>query len=108
MGLAPSPPKAGCGGNSATSISMRRSQQCRSAYAAAHLGNAEIVHLDKGNGQHRGIGKSADMIVLSGNPLEDLKALRAPESVIIKGKLIAHPHPQKNAKMEAMLDTLIA
>ena len=71
------------------------------------LGNAEIVHLDKETGSIAA-GKSADMIVLSGNPLEDLKALRAPESVIIKGKLIAHPHPQKNAKMEAMLDTLIA
>jgi imidazolonepropionase-like amidohydrolase len=71
------------------------------------LGNAEIVHLEKETGSIA-IGKSADMIVLSGNPLEDLKALRAPESVIIKGKLIAHPHPQKNARMEAMLDTLIA
>jgi hypothetical protein len=72
------------------------------------LGQCRDRSFGQRNRQHRGIGKSADMIVLSGNPLEDLKALRAPESVIIKGKLIAHPHPQKNAKMEAMLDTLIA
>jgi imidazolonepropionase-like amidohydrolase len=76
------------------------------ALKAATITNASIVHLDKVTGSIA-VGKSADMIVLDGNPLENLKVLRLPEMVIMKGAIINHPSPKRNEKMEAMLDTLI-
>lgn len=76
------------------------------ALKAATLTNASIVHLDKITGSIAE-GKSADLIVLKANPLEDLKALRLPEMVIMKGAILNHPSPKRNKKMEAMLDTLI-
>jgi imidazolonepropionase-like amidohydrolase len=72
----------------------------------ATLGNASIVHLEEETGSVS-VGKSADLIVLTKNPYEDLKVLRQPEMVIIKGHLIAHPNPKKNERMEKELDALI-
>jgi imidazolonepropionase-like amidohydrolase len=76
------------------------------ALKAATIVNASIVHLEKETGSVS-VGKSADLILLKENPYQNLKTLREPEAVVYQGKLIAHPHPKKNAKMEAMLDTLI-
>jgi len=76
------------------------------ALKAATITNAKIMHIDDITGSIT-VGKSADFFIAKGNPLEDLKVLRQPEAVVMKGRYIAHPHPQKNAKMEAMLDTLI-
>jgi Imidazolonepropionase and related amidohydrolases len=64
------------------------------------------MHIDDITGSIA-VGKSADLFVSKGNPLEDLKVLREAEDVIIKGKIIVHPHPKKNDKMEKMLDSLI-
>jgi len=76
------------------------------ALRAATLVNASIVHLDKETGSIA-INKSADLILLKENPYRNLKTLRDPQMVVCRGKMIIHPHPKKNAKMEAMLDTLI-
>jgi imidazolonepropionase-like amidohydrolase len=76
------------------------------ALRAGTLGNAEIVHIDGITGSIS-VGKSADMIVLKGNPLEDLKTLGDPQEVIIQGKRLHHPQAKRNAAMEKMLDTLI-
>jgi imidazolonepropionase-like amidohydrolase len=76
------------------------------ALKAATITNARIMNIDDITGSITA-GKSADMIVVEKNPLEDLKTLRNPVTVIIQGKAIFHPRPKRNAKMEEMLDTLI-
>jgi imidazolonepropionase-like amidohydrolase len=76
------------------------------AIRAATITNAKIMAIDDITGTIK-TGKSADMIVLNINPLEDLKTLRDPVKVIIKGAIINKPKPKRNKTMEDMLDTLI-
>lgn len=52
-------------------------------------------------------GKSADMLVISGNPLEDLRALRYPEMVITRGTILNHPKIRKRKQVEAELDKFL-
>lgn len=52
-------------------------------------------------------GKSADMLVISGNPLEDLRALRYPEMVITRGTILNHPKIKKRKQVEAELDKFL-
>lgn len=52
-------------------------------------------------------GKSADMLVISGNPLEDLRALRYPEMVIARGTILNHPKIRKRKQVEAELDKFL-
>ena len=49
-------------------------------------------------------GKSADMIVTAGNPLEDLRALRNLEMVFAGDTVIEHPKVKKRNQVEAELD----
>lgn len=76
------------------------------ALRAATLVNASIVHLEKETGSVS-VGKSADLILLKENPYQNLKTLGAVQTVVMKGQMIRHPHPEKDKKMEALLDTLI-
>jgi imidazolonepropionase-like amidohydrolase len=76
------------------------------ALRAATLVNASIIHLEKETGSIA-VNKSADLILLKENPYQNLKTLRDPQIVVCRGKMIVHPHPEKNAAMEKMLDTLI-
>ena len=50
------------------------------------------------------VGKDADMIVVSENPLDDLKALRYVEKVFTRGKLIDYPKVKINKTVETELD----
>ena len=52
-------------------------------------------------------GKSADMLVISENPLEDLRALRYPEMVITRGTILNHPKIRKRKQVEAELDKFL-
>ena len=52
-------------------------------------------------------GKSADMLVISENPLEDLRALRYPEMVIARGTILNHPKIRKRKQVEAELDKFL-
>lgn len=76
------------------------------ALRAGTLGNAEILHLETITGSVD-VGKSADLFVADKNPLEDLRSLRTPWMVVARGNVIAHPQPQRNKRMEQMLDTLL-
>lgn len=74
------------------------------ALYTATLGNAAIAGVADVTGSIKE-GKSADMIVLDGNPLDDLAALKEPCKVIcrgveVKGKV------KRNAFIEAKLDEL--
>ena len=55
------------------------------ALHAATLGNASIIGLGDETGSIE-VGKSADMIVLDANPLDDLEALRNVRRVMVRGK----------------------
>lgn len=52
-------------------------------------------------------GKSADMLVISGNPLEDLRALRHPEMVITRGTILNHPKIRKRKQVKTELDKFL-
>ncbi len=52
-------------------------------------------------------GKSADMLVIAGNPLDDLRALRYPEMVITRGTILNHPKIRKRKQVETELDKFL-
>ncbi len=52
-------------------------------------------------------GKCADMIVLSGNPLEDLRVLRRPDTVIARGEIYKNPKVKRNKKVDYELDKFL-
>ena len=52
-------------------------------------------------------GLTADMIVTSGNPLDDLRALRHVEMVVARGNVIAHPTFRRRKNVEAELDKFL-
>lgn len=62
----------------------------KEAIYTATLANAAIVGIDKETGSVEP-GKSADLLVVRDNPLEDIKALGKPELVVIRGRELAHP-----------------
>lgn len=47
------------------------------------------------------------MIVVSGNPLEDLRVLRIPDTVIARGKIYKHPKVKRNKKVDYELDKFL-
>lgn len=53
------------------------------------------------------VGKCADMIVTSKDPLEDLSALRSLDYVMARGKLYKSPRPKINKKVESELDKFL-
>lgn len=76
------------------------------ALQTATLKNAEIAGISDITGSIEA-GKSADMIVVRRNPLEDLTALRNIETIMSQGKLYEHPEVKKNAQIEEWLDSLM-
>lgn len=75
------------------------------ALHTATLGNAKILGIEDITGSIA-VGKSADMILLKDNPLENIRALETPVHVFVQGTLIKQPHCKKNAFIEKELDTL--
>lgn len=73
------------------------------ALFTATKGNAEIAGLGDVTGSIHP-GKEADMIVTVQNPLENLRALRDVEMVVVRGKRIDAPRVKKMAKVESQLD----
>ena len=50
------------------------------------------------------VGKSADFLITKGNPLENLEALRTPDTVIMRGRIISNPRVKKFEYVENELD----
>lgn len=65
--------------------------------------NAEIAGIDKETGSIEE-GKSADFMVVDGNPLENLEALRNPKMVVLRGNVIKNPKVKKFQYVEDELD----
>ena len=70
------------------------------------LQNAKILGLDKETGSIE-VGKSADFIVMSKNPLDGFDAIRDLDLVVFKGKEYSEK-PAKNADCERELDKFLA
>ncbi len=75
----------------------------RDTLHAATLGNARIVGIDSETGSIEK-GKSADLIVVRDNPLDDLSALRNVSMVIMKGKQINNPKVKRMKEVDALFD----
>ena len=54
------------------------------------------------------VGKSADLLVLNANPLDDLRALEHPALVIAAGHPVWRPGPKRFADIDALLDEAYA
>ena len=73
------------------------------ALYSATLLNAELAGIGGETGSIER-GKRAEMIVVRKNPLEDLRALRTPEMVIMGERLIRAPRVKKIPEVETELD----
>ncbi|MBO4819333.1 MAG: amidohydrolase family protein [Firmicutes bacterium] len=69
----------------------------------ATLGNAVIAGIDNETGSIEA-GKSADLIAVSGDPLEDLSVLRVINLVMVRGRLYKEPRVRKMKEVDALLD----
>lgn len=76
------------------------------ALYTATIGNARVVGIDGETGSLTP-GKSADLIAVEGNPLEDLRALRNISLVSARGRLIRDPKVKKVAAIERELDKFL-
>ena len=48
-------------------------------------------------------GKSADLMIVEGNPLEDITVLRQAAAVIFRGKMLREPKPKRIAVVDRAL-----
>lgn len=76
------------------------------ALHTATLGNARLLHVNDITGSVE-VGKSADLIVVARNPLEDLETLRHVEQVMMAGRLISHPQVRHLKNLDADLDAVL-
>ena len=75
------------------------------AIYSATLNNAKILGIDKETGSIE-INKYADLLIVKENPLNDLRALKNPQYVFFKGKLI-NKKPKKMKKVDKLLDEVM-
>lgn len=68
--------------------------------------NARILGLEQETGTVEA-GKSADLLICSGNPLESFTAMRQPVMVMTRGKLIRSPKLRKRADVEKALNSIL-
>ena len=73
------------------------------ALKTATIGNAKIAGIDDITGSVE-IGKSADFLIVSDNPLTDISALRNPSTVVLRGKIYRNPKVKKFEYVENELD----
>lgn len=76
------------------------------ALHTATLLNAKIAGIEAITGSIE-VGKCADFIVTSNNPLDNLEALRTVDMVVARGQIIHHPVVKKAAEIERELDKFL-
>jgi imidazolonepropionase-like amidohydrolase len=75
------------------------------ALRVATMGNARLLGIE-GEVGSVAAGKSADLIVMDENPLEDLRRLERIGGVFIRGRHIDKPAIKKNRAIDEALDSL--
>ena len=75
------------------------------ALRAGTLGNAEVLGMQNRKGSIA-VGKDADLVVYTSNPIEDLKALNDVKMVFAKGR-ISKKKRKYFRKTESLLDSLL-
>lgn len=75
----------------------------KEAIYRATLGNATILGIEKETGSIE-VSKSCDLMIVDGNPLNDITVLRNPKMVVFKGKIIKNPKVKKYKYVEDLLD----
>lgn len=75
------------------------------AIHTATMINADIAGISSETGSIDE-GKSADFMVVSKNPLEDIRVLRNPSAVAVFGKMITNPKPKKMPQVDRELDRI--
>ena len=75
------------------------------ALHTATLVNASIAGIDNITGSIE-VNKSADLLIVKNDPLKDLKALKAPQMVVIKGKVIKNPKIKRIKNIDSFIDKL--
>lgn len=78
----------------------------KQAIYTATMSNAKIIGLENETGSIK-TGKSADIIVLNSNPLEDLKSLKEIDIMSSQGRIIKRPSPKHNKKLDSQLDKIL-
>ena len=76
------------------------------ALHTATLGNARIIGLGNETGSVE-VGKSADLIVLDANPLDDLEALRNVRRVMVRGRFADSLQVKRLPELDAELDKFL-
>lgn len=74
------------------------------ALHAATAANARILGISTETGSLE-VGKSADLVVLDANPLDDFGTFAHPRMVAIKGALVEHPSVTRFDDLDAQLDS---
>ena len=77
------------------------------ALRAATVVNARILGVDTVTGSLKE-GKSADILVLGSNPLDDLAALAAPQLVVAAGHPVWRPSPKRFEDIDRLLDGVLS
>ncbi|RSX53849.1 imidazolonepropionase [Bifidobacterium goeldii] len=77
------------------------------AIHAATQVNARILGVDDVTGS-LSVGKSADLLVLDGDPLKDLRALEQPALVVAAGRPVFRPTVERFPKIDELLDGVCA
>jgi imidazolonepropionase-like amidohydrolase len=75
------------------------------AFHAATQANARILGLDEVTGSVEP-GKTADLVVLRANPLDDFRAFTSPVMVIARGTVVESPVVERFDELDAQLDSI--
>lgn len=76
------------------------------ALYTATLGNAKIAGIDKETGSVE-VNKSADLLIVNSNPLDDLNTFAKPFMVMMKGRLIKNPKFKRDKVLDKLVDSII-